>query len=192
MIKMRKPRLILLLLAGLLALISCGERNSAMKEYKQFVQSHITLPERMIRIGQGTREDVVYKRSGRPLLVNYYGPEECSSCAVSHLRDNIKFLNMSQRDGNFDFIVIMAPPKEDREMVIERTLAMSLPLSVYIDDAYYMESLGVIPANASFHSFLLDAGGKPVFVGSPLWNESAKVRFQAEISKSADHSIINN
>ncbi len=189
---MRKLKMIFLLLVGLLFVFSCGERNTAMKEYKQFQQSRITLPERMIRIGQGIREDVVYKRSGRPLLVNYYGPEECSSCAVSHLHDNIKFLNMSQRDGNFDFIVIMAPPEEEREMVIEQTLAMSLPLSVYIDDAYYMESLGVIPADAALHSFLLDADGKPVFVGSPLWNESAKERFQAKISKSADHSIINN
>lgn len=189
---MRNPKLILLLLAGLLALTGCGEPSPAMKEYKQFLQSHVTLPERMIRIGEGVREDVLYKRSGRPLLVNYYGPEECSSCAVSHLRDNIKYLNMARRDGDFDFIVIMAPPEEEREMVIERTLAMSLPLSVYIDDSYYLESLGVIPANAALHSFLLDAGGRPVFVGSPLWNESAKARFQAEISKSADHSITNN
>lgn len=189
---MRKPRLILLLLAALLAMPGCGEQTPAMKEYKQFLQSRVLLPERMTRIRQGVQEDVLYKRSGRPLLVNYYGPEECSSCAISHLRDNIKFLNMSQRNGDFDFIVIMAPPEEDREMVIERTLAMSLPLSVYIDDSYYLDSLGVIPANAALHSFLLDAGGRPVFVGSPLWNESAKARFQAEISKNADHSIINN
>lgn len=189
---MRKSRLILLLLAALLALPGCGEQTPAMKEYKQFLRSRVTLPERMTRIGQGVREDVSYKRSGRPLLVNYYGPEECSSCAVSHMRDNIKFLNMSRRDGDFDFIVIMAPPEEERERVIEQALAMSLSLDIYMDDAYHLESLGVIPSDAALHSFLLDADGKPVFVGSPLWNEASKARFQAEISKSADHSIINN
>lgn len=189
---MKITRVFLLLLVGLLALPGCGERTPEMKEYKQFLQSRVTLPERMTRIVQGVREEVLYKRSGRPLLVNYYGPEECSSCAVNHMRDNIKFLNMSQRDGNFDFIVVMAPPEEDREIVIERVQAMSSPLNIYIDNAYHLESLGVIPANAALHSFLLDADGKPVFVGSPLWNESARARFQAEISKSADHSIINN
>ncbi|MBQ3812052.1 MAG: hypothetical protein II841_00630 [Bacteroidales bacterium] len=135
----------------------------------------------MVKIENGIIDEVSYKRSGHPLLVRYYAPEECSDCALNHMNDNFKYHSMSQREGLFDFIVVMAPPEKDRTRVIEKAMAMNNPLAIYIDSSYYLKNKGVIPSFPGFHLFLLDADGTPVFVGNPLQNESTKSRFNRRL-----------
>ena len=174
---------LLCLFTGLLLFVGCGERWSAKKEYAQFKRACITFPETMTKIENGNLEEVRFERSARPILVKYYGPEECSTCAVAHMQDNIKFMTLAQREGGFDFIVILAPPAEERALVVEKARLMSLPLTIYIDDSYHFEHLGVIPQNTAMHFFLLDMKGKPVFVGSPLSDESKRSIFQTMIRR---------
>ena len=172
-----------LFLIGLQLLTGCGTRGSIRKEYVRFMHSRITFPEELIKIEDGVQERVHYERSGRPLLIHYYGPDECSSCAVSHMQNDIKYLTMAQREGKFDFIVVMAPPEEDRDMVIRKAQEMALPLSIYIDDTYHFQSLEVIPPYPIMHYFLLGEKGSPIFIGPPFYDEKTRAQFLRRLGK---------
>ena len=172
-----------LFLIGLQLLAGCGTRGSIRKEYVRFMHSRITFPEELIKIEDGVQERVHYERSERPLLIHYYGPDECTSCAVGHLQNDIKYLTMAQRERTFDFIVVMAPPEEDREMVIRKAQEMALPLSIYIDDTHHFQSLEVIPPYPIMHYFLLGEKGSPIFIGPPFYDEKTRAQFQRRLGK---------
>jgi len=170
-----------LLLVGSILLPGCGEGGTTLMEYVRFRHAQITLPETMLKIEDGKIDSVHLGRLTRPVLVRYYGTEDCTDCAFSHMRDNLKNLSLSKKVGSFDFIVIMAPPEVARESVIDRAVKMSLPLSVLIDDTYCLERQKAFPSSSLLHIFLLDVNGRPVFIGSPLRDKRNLIKFTNKI-----------
>lgn len=168
----------LLWLAMLLMLVGCNGKLSLIKEAYHFYNSTISFPETMLRIENGDTATVSMSMLDRPLLIHYYSPEDCSECALNHMRDNIRLARYSKENGLFDFIVIIAPPLEDSIDIIEKATEMSLPLSLYVDSMHFFPSDSVIPSNSSLHTFLINTKNTPIYVGSPLANKSTKNRFE--------------
>ena len=174
----------MLWLTMLLMLVGCNGRLALMKDAFRFYSSEVSFPEKMLRIENGDTATVSMSKLNKPLLIHYYGPEDCSDCALNHMRDNIRLARYSKENGFFDFIVIIAPPLEERIDIIEKATEMSLPLCLYVDSMHFFPSEGVIPSNSSLHTFLIDTKNTPIFVGSPLANEATKNRFEKRLRES--------
>ena len=178
---MMKTSSILLLFSAILFLSGCGEQGNTLREYIRFSHTRISLPKKMIRVVNGQVDSINNYSPSRPVLVRYYGSKECTDCAFSHMRDNLKQLFLSKQEETFDFIVVMAPPEDVREKVIARAKEMSLPLTIMVDDSYYLEAQNGFPSSPSLHSFLLDLGGRPVFIGSPYRNNKTLSKFHRRL-----------
>ena len=178
---MMKMRFLLSQLCALLFLSGCGEQGNTLREYVNFCQTRVSLPEQMIKIVNGRVDSINNYSPSLPVLVRYYGSKECTDCAFSHMRDNLKQLYLSKQEKTFDFIVIMAPPEDVREEVIARAVEMSLPLTIMVDDSYYLESQRGFPSSPSLHSFLLNLRGRPVFIGSPFRNSKTLTKFHRRL-----------
>lgn len=174
---------ILFCLIGALALCGCNGRVRDTKEAILFCKSTVVLPHEMIAIENGSLNLSSIPQNGVPTLVRYYAPNDCNECAVSHMRDNVALVDFSKKDESFEVVVIMSPPDEDREEIMRKIIELKLPIVVYFDTSYYLESLGVIPKNSALHSFLLDKDGHPVFLGNPLKNDASLDRFRKAINR---------
>lgn len=177
-----------ILFGGLMFFCGCGERGNTVLEYARFRHSRVSLPENVLKIEKGKVDSLSNFQPSRPTMVHYYGSKECTDCAFSHMRDYLKYVDYSKKNGSFDFYVIMAPPAELRDSVVGRAAKMSLPLTILIDDSYSLEKQKSFPSSASFHTFLLDVDGRPVFIGSPFRNKSTLEKFSKKLG--ALHSNI--
>ena len=168
----------LLWLAVFLMLVGCNGKLSLIKDSIRFYNSTVSFPERMLRIENGDTATVSIPKFTKPLLIRYYGPEECSDCALNHMRDNIKLDKYAKDKGYFDFIIVLAPPTEEIDYIIEETVKMRLPVCIYIDTPFYFQSEGNNLLNGAFDLFMIDALGRPVFIGNPLQNRKTEKIFE--------------
>lgn len=172
----------LLWLAMLLMFVGCNGRLSLIKDAFRFYNSTFSFPEKMLCIENGDTATVSITKLNKPLLIRYYGPDECSDCALNHMRDNIRLANYSKEIVCFDFVVILAPPKEDFDYVVEKAKGMSMPICIYIDYLNQINIYNRIPAISTFHFFLLDLSFIPRFLGDPLHNDDTRLRFEEILS----------
>ena len=177
-----------ILFGGLMLFCGCREQGNAVLESARFRHSRVALPENVLKIEKGKVDSMFHFQPLRPVMVHYYGSKECTDCAFSPMRDYLKYLDFSKKNGGFDFYVIMAPPVELRDSVVDRAAKMSLPLTILIDDSYFLEKQESFPSSASFHTFLLDVDGRPAFIGSPFRNKSTLKKFSKRLD--ALHSNI--
>lgn len=161
--------------AALQVLLAACSENGVRREMKHFIQSEITFPETMERVNNGSF-GVDTLQIDRPVLIIYYDSTECSSCKITHLTDLEPVYELYDSLGTFDVITIFSPPDEEQINVLEKLMMLEYPHTVYIDFAgAFRDANDCIPADKRFHSFLLDSGRKPFYVGNPtgseqLWN----------------------
>ena len=173
----------LLWLAMLLMLVGCNGRLSLVRDVIHFYTSEVSFPDKMLLIENGDSLTVSIPEIVKPLLIHYYGPDECSDCALNHMRDNVRLAEYSKENGKFDFIVILAPPYEEKTSIIEKAIEMSLPVRIYVDDMHYFYSEGVILPYSSTHIFMINSNHIPVYVGHPFENTKSKVEFEKRVKE---------
>lgn len=169
--------LILIVLCGGFVIYSCKEYALAFWEAWCFYNTKVTLPDTMIAIEEGKLKHVHLPKQGTSILIRYYGPDDCKECAVNHMKDNEEILELSNKTGLFEFVIIMAPQVNEQREIMEKVISLNTSLCVFFDTSFYLESLDVIPTHPEMHTFLLSKEMKPVFIGNPLQNKTSLERF---------------
>ena len=160
----------------------CDGAYSSVVQAMRFYRSEVVLPDAMIAVRDGKLTHVPLPGTDRPVLVRYYGPDDCNECALSHMRENEELARWAEADKSFYLLIVMAPKDEDRMGTIERVMDMRSSLTVYFDESYFFESQKVIPSSDKMHTFLLGDDRKPKYIGNPLKNESSKKRFMKSLN----------
>ena len=152
--------LLLSILIPLPLLFGCGEAGKTVHELIGFISSTLEMPETMLCVEKG-HVSIYHYDQGHPTLVYYYGPDECSDCAIGRMARNMELLDWGEQSGLFSVMHIMAPMEDRTEEVIERLLKSDFDFPVYIDNDYILEDQSVIPKDSRLHAFMLDHKGKP-------------------------------
>ena len=177
MYDMRKGLIIssLLILASVL-FQGCGERRVIRKTMKEFTSSTICLPERMLQVYHGKLTDYHHLDTSLT-FIEYYGPESCSSCAVSHLPEERDLFRLCDSIGHVTPLIIFSPSSENEMELISLASKAELDFPIYIDQENCMNGQKTIPNDMRFHYFLIDRDRRPVFVGHPLKGTRLKELF---------------
>lgn len=78
--------------------VSCGDQDLRRK-MKEFMSNEIALPVELTEIKGGHMRSVKMTMN-KPMLIVFYGVDECSSCAIDHLKDDLLGLLISSNRGN--------------------------------------------------------------------------------------------
>lgn len=167
-----------------LSLAACQMKPKGIRDLartmKAFKNETICLPDRVLLVDGGTRRLCSIDRS-LPLLVYYYGHDDCTDCVIMHLRDLTPIWTMAREKGTFEIAVIFSPDQIEMENVIDNISHRQFDFPVYIDIEEAMDS-AKIPKDSRFHTFLLDKNLRPVMIGNPLSSEKMMQVFQKALS----------
>lgn len=155
------------------ALFSCSsnleEEKNELKSINVFLplleMEHLSsFPEAKYYNGSSTRSDL--------LFISYKDPNTCSLCEVSHLSDWTSIVKKANEVNPVNFIFIFATTKEEHKRIEKYYLSMKYLQSIYLDYNNAFEKCNPKLKNAKYHSFLMDANGKLLYVGDPTKSES--------------------
>lgn len=119
------------------------------------------------------RRNPLNKLDKKYTMVVYVDSTECSSCALSKLRFwNPLIAEAKKKQLDIDYVFILAPKKENMEDVNVELEITDLQSSIYVDTAFVFKMNNKdFPKENKYHSFLLNADGKVIFIGSPIANK---------------------
>ena len=162
--------LVLGVATALMSLTGCKDYH-LRKAMKSFMERRIVLPSEMIKITDGYTASAEIA-SDKPKLVIFYGRDECSSCAINHLYDDLSGLKSIADSKNCEVILLFSPSEDDRLDVQEQIRDLKFPFPIYVDlyGDFYRRNED-FPSDTRFHNFLLGRDGCPVFIGNPLHSE---------------------
>lgn len=163
----------------LLLCISCNGRMAIKQTLKDFQAAVIELPSGMVTVEDGEMSFTEIQQ-GRLTFVEYYGPDVCTGCAVSHINDNEKLFELGQELG-FDVVIILSPTADELEIICDKLKELHFCHPVFIDPDQSFSTVD-IPEDRRFHSFLMDEAGHPVVVGNPANSEKIESVLRLYIS----------
>ena len=148
----------------------CRQKSSAEQEAMRFLGS-------TVEVGDGLMQAMETGLVGREyILVIYLPTEECVPCKMEHVRLLRHYQSDLERFGTGVAVVIQdtAREREIRDMFERERLDYSLVCDR--DD----ELIGLNPtiANPLCHTFIMDRGGRVVWIGSPVLNEQSLERYR--------------
>lgn len=152
------------------AALLCGCSNMKLRrQMKDFMAHKIVLPQELMEICDGrTRSACVSFDS--PMLILFYGKNECSLCAINHLADDLDEIKRIEELGRCKVLIFFSLTTEDEQIEIpERVRESEFSFPIYLDlygDFYRYNA--EFPDDERFHSFLVGTDGYPVFIGNPL------------------------
>lgn len=174
-----------ILLAVLLsaAVTGCNGKKQQIREtLLKFESTAIELPQRMLVVKDGSLSITGQPDESLLRYVIYYGPEDCSDCAVSHLQEVSAIFDMADETGSFVPIIVFSPVPEKAEALRNSLIQREYVFPVYIDTDGILQKQG-IPEDRRFRSFLLGKQGQPVFVGNPLAEERMEKLFRKVVDR---------
>lgn len=163
----RLSKMFLGLLLCCTVLVSCGDWE-LRRQMKSFMAQVITLPSELQEIKCGSISPVTITMSNST-MVFFYGNDECSSCAIDHLKDDLLGFVDIEQSGKCKVVVLFSLSEDDQLDVQDQIRELKFPFPVYVDlygDFYRINK--DFPSDRRFHSFLLGNDAHPVFVGNPL------------------------
>lgn len=163
----RLSKIFLGLLLCCTVLVSCGDWE-LRRQMKSFMAQVITLPSELQEIKCGSISPVTITMSNST-MVFFYGNDECSSCAIDHLKDDLLGFVDIEQSGKCKVVVLFSLSEDDQLDVQDQIRELKFPFPVYVDlygDFYRINK--DFPSDRRFHSFLLGNDAHPVFVGNPL------------------------
>ncbi len=105
-------------------------------------------------------------------FVVYKDPQTCTTCEMSHLGEWGTIERKSNEIIPVKYFYIFAPSEDHHHEIESFYQSSRLLQSIYIDDKLAFEKSNPILKNVKYHSFLMDAEGKLLFVGDPTKSES--------------------
>ncbi len=165
---MLSNKICLCLIVLSLSFVSCSEKLSIRHRLHRFESSIISFPDKLVKHEDNNTYPQSIPKGYR--LILYVSPEECSSCYINQLNDNIELFQLGDSLG-FTTMVILSPLEEDVEKTISYLIKSKPSFPVWIDtDGSFRRLNQHIPQDIRFHSFLIDERGRPVLVGNPLYD----------------------
>ena len=151
----------------LCAVLGCSQQ-SLRREMKEFMSNEIALPVELTEIKDCHMRSVKMTMD-KPMLIVFYGMDECSSCAINYLNDDLSGFVDIEQSGKCKVVILFSPSEDDQLDVQDQIRELKFPFPVYVDlygDFYRINK--DFPSDRRFHSFLLGNDAHPVFVGNPL------------------------
>lgn len=173
----RMFRLIILLTLCDMFFVSCGNQD-LRKQMREFMSKEIVMPVELTEIKDGHMRSV-RMTTDEPMLIVFYGKDECSSCAINHLNDDLSGFSEIEQSGKCKVVILFSPSEDDMLDVQEKIRELKFRLPVYVDlygDFYRLNK--DFPSDRRFHSFLLGKDAHPVFVGNPLHSDKLSEIFE--------------
>lgn len=161
------------------AALLCGCGNMKLRrQMKDFMGRKVVFPQELMEICAGRTRSVCVSMEC-PILVLFYGKDECSSCAINHLYDDLSGFEELENVDNCKVMVLFSLTMDEEQVEVpEKIRELKFPFPIYVDaygDFYRVNA--VFPSDKRFHSFLLGADGHPVLIGNPLSNEKLRELF---------------
>ena len=178
----RLSKIFLRLLLCCTVLVSCGDWE-LRRQMKSLMAQVITLPSELQEIKCGSISPVTITMSNST-MVFFYGNDECSSCAIDHLKDDLLGFVDIEQSGKCKVVVLFSPSEDDLMDVQEKIRGLEFHFPIYVDfygDFYRLNK--DFPSDRRFHSFLLGADSHPVFVGNPLHDEELSKIFEKVLDR---------
>ena len=149
------------------AFVSCGNQDFR-QQMREFMSKEIVMPVELTEIKDGHMCSAKMT-TDEPMLIVFYGKDECSSCAINHLSDDLSGFADIEQSGKCKVVILFSPSEDDVLDVQEQIRELKFPFPIYVDlyGDFYRINKG-FPPDRRFHSFLLGKDAYPVFVGNPL------------------------
>ena len=152
------------------AVLLCGCSNMKLRrQMKDFMAHKIVLPQELMEICDGRTRPVCVSVD-TPMLILFYGKNECSLSAINHLADDLDEIKMVEKSGQCKVLILFSLTTEDDQIEIpEQVRESKFSFPIYLDlygDFYRYNA--EFPDDERFHSFLVGTDGYPVFIGNPL------------------------
>lgn len=173
--------LLWILVCGMI-LISC-ENQRLRKQVKDFMSKEVVLPTELTEIVNG-KVRFVKITVDKPLLIVFYGNDECSSCAINKLKENYQRFSDIEQSGRCKVVVLFSPSEDDAFDVQDKIKELMLPFPLYVDlyGDFYRANKD-FPTDLRFHSFLMGKDSHPVFVGNPIYSADLSGVFEKVLNK---------
>ena len=187
----RLSKIFLGLLLCCTVLVSCGDWE-LRRQKKSFMAQVITLPSELQEIKCGSISPVTITMSNST-MVFFYGNDECSSCAIDHLKDDLLGFVDIEQSGKCKVVVLFSPSEDDQLDVQDQIRELKFPFPVYVDlygDFYRINK--DFPSDRRFHSFLLGNDAHPVFVGNPLHGKKLYKVFEKVLKNKQNINVYNS
>ena len=162
---------------------SCGNRE-LRKQMSSFMAREIVLPAEMTRIQDGKMKPVYNMALDKPTLILFYGKDECSSCAIHHLSDDLSSFKRLEEEKDCRVMILFSISQDQFLDVPDEICELEFPFPVYVDiyGDFYRENED-FPSDRRFHSFLVGVDGHPVFVGSPFDSDNLRRLFERALMR---------
>ena len=158
-----------MLLSFLMLFFSCEDNRYLKNLLTSFEKETIALPQRVLKVENGKSGISTIQPEGKTLVI-FFAPKECTSCALSHLKQSESILESFDSAPAASVVVLFVPAEEDLQETVQLVSQENISIPVYVDfEGGFLDNK--IPEDVRFHSFPLDEDGHPVVVGNPISSE---------------------
>lgn len=169
--------------AVILCIVAGCSQQSLRRDMKKFMSMQIGFPSELIMLNDGRMSSGKIDKD-KPVMVFFYGKDECSSCAINHLNDDLSGFADIEQSGKCKVVILFSPSEDDVLEVQEQIRELKFPFPIYVDmygDFYRINE--DFPSDRRFHSFLIGKDAHPVFIGNPLHGEKLSIVFDKVLNK---------
>lgn len=170
---MRTLGFIVILAAVVLALESCGSRDSEQRAVvEEWMGKEIVIPENLTFQIQDTPINYDFNNADFK-IVTYIDSTGCTGCKMK-LRMWDKFINeiMRRDDVSVSFIMIINTTHSDKIKDIIYQNDFKHPISIDSDDLF--NKVNEFPKHDNFRTMLLDLDNRVLAIGNPVYNPNIK------------------
>ena len=141
-----------MLLSFLMFFFSCEDNRYLKNLLTSFEKETIAFPKRVLKVENGKSGISTIQPEGKTLVI-FFAPKECTSCALSHLKQSESILEMFDSSPAASVVVLFVPDDEDFEETVQLVSKESFSIPVYVDfERCFLDNK--IPEDIRFHSFL--------------------------------------
>ena len=157
----------------LLAVLLTGCKKVRLRsQLKALMETTIVLPDKITCVSNGEVFPMPDSLRHKPKLLVYIGPEECTTCRISHFWNYQELFELSENTDKFEMMILMADTTFVSIPLTRYLSDQDFPYPVYVDvGKNFMTDNPHIPDDARMHSFYLGGDGHPKFVGDPSSSE---------------------
>ncbi len=128
--------------------------------------------------------------TGRPKLVFHYMPSDCATCKISVLPHYSEFF--ASINSEVDIVILFSTTEMSYERVADAVALYDIDFPIYFDRNDCFGRMNTfIPAQAMYHTFLLDKDNRIVFIGDPLVNNKLMALFRKSLAGIAVRSDVS-
>ena len=151
--------------------------------YERMINQTISLPETLIPVSDSIIPSDYNPNMENFRLIVYIDSAECSSCRITDFSRFISLFEDSVDSNDYVLLPIVSISNTDVGSVSYRIKHLHFPFCFFLDiNNCFLESNPFIPTDSRFHTFLIDPGGRIVFIGDPTLNDNLLKLFHRSLN----------